>query len=198
MNIMAIGAHPDDVAIGCGGTLYTLKKKHDAVLHNYLVTNGEASSEHESRLEEQRDSDKELGIDHSWHLSFTDTDIDLVGLIDRLEKVIKDVEPDYIFTHYPEDTHQDHRIVSKATLSACRNRSNLLYYETISTLNFQPSLIVGIDKAMSFKLDAVASHVSQNISLGLSTYCRALAQIRAYRTGFSFVEAFVPHKFIWG
>ena len=127
----------------------------------------------------------------------TDTAIDLQDAIKCIEDVVGDVDPDVVFTHYGTDTHQDHRVVSDATLSACRNRGSVLHYESISSQNFAPSMFVNVGEFIETKCEAVASHTSQEARLELVDYVRTLAIHRAYRTPLNCVEGFLPWKFFW-
>ena len=121
MKILAIGAHPDDIEIGCGGTLLYFQKYHNATVSMLLLTRGEAGTEGAvDREAEQSAACQILGIDRRFCADLTDTAIDLQDAIKCIEDVVGDVDPDVVFTHYGEDTHQDHRVVSDATISACQ------------------------------------------------------------------------------
>lgn len=196
--ILAIGAHPDDIEIGCGGTLLHLKKQYGAAIHTLLMTCGEAATYPEQDREEEQDrAFRILGVEKRFFAGLADTQIEMRSALLFIEKVVDDVVPDYIFTHYKEDTHQDHRVVAEATLAACRNRSGLLFYESISTENFQPTLFVDVAETLAQKCEAVAAHTSQDARLGLVPYIQTLAAFRAYRTGTKAVEGFIPRKFLW-
>lgn len=198
MKILAIGAHPDDIEIGCGGTLLYLKKKYQAELHILVLTRGEASNDLSVNREwEQEEASRILGINKRLSAELPDTTIDLKDAITFIEGIIGNVEPDVVFTHYSEDTHQDHRVVAAATVSACKNRGNILYYESISSENFQPTLFVDITQTITKKCEAVQAHASQEKRLKLTDYVKTLAKYRAHRTDSDFVEGFIPRKFLW-
>lgn len=198
MKILAIGAHPDDIEIGCGGTLLYFQKYHNATVSMLLMTRGEAGTEASvDREAEQATACQILGIDRRFCAGLTDTAIGLQDAIEYIENVVGDVDPDVVFTHYGTDTHQDHRVVADATLSACRNRGSVLHYESISSQNFPPSMFVDVAEFIGTKGEAVASHASQEARLGLVDYVRTLATHRAYRTRLNYVEGFLPWKFLW-
>lgn len=199
LKILAIGAHPDDIEVGCGGTLLYLRQMHGASICNFVMTFGEANEDLRIRFEEQAASDKIIGVDETVYATLPDTEIPLKQAIDKIEKVMGQVNPDVIFTHSLADTHQDHRTLHDATISACRNRGNLLCYESFSTPAdcFSPSILVDIENVLDLKCDAIAAHVSQASRLNLVAYVRVLSEFRAHRTGYKHVEAFEPHKFIW-
>lgn len=199
MKILAIGAHPDDIEIGCGGTLLYFQKYHNATVSMLLMTRGEGGTAENSvdREAEQTAACQILGIDRQFYGDLTDTAIGLQDAIRCIEDVVGDVDPDVVFTHYGTDTHQDHRVVADATISACRNRGSVLHYESISSQNFPPSMFVDVAEFIGTKCEAVASHISQEARLGLVDYVRTLATHRAYRTPLSCVEGFLPWKFFW-
>ena len=198
MKILAIGAHPDDIEIGCGGTLLYLKAKYQAELHTLILTRGEASNDMPVDREwEQEESSRILGIDKRFSAGLPDTAIGLKAAIKFIEDIVGNVEPDVVFTHYGLDTHQDHRVVAEATVSACKNRGNILYYESISSENFQPTLFVDITQNIAQKCEAVQAHASQEKRLKLTDYVTVLAKYRAHRINGDFVEGFIPRKFLW-
>ena len=82
-------------------------------------------------------------------------------LITNIEYVLHQVKPDYIFVHYNEDTHQDHRVLAEATLSATRYIPNFLFYEGPTTVNFSPNVYIDIDETIDDKLILLQKHSSQ-------------------------------------
>jgi LmbE family N-acetylglucosaminyl deacetylase len=198
MKILAIGAHPDDVEIGCGGTLLYLKSVVNAEIHVLLMTRGtKGNCDVDSRKLEQEQACKILGVTRFYCPELPDTNITIKAAIDVIEELVNVVNPNYIWTHYKDDTHQDHRIVAEATISACRNRSNVLYYESFSSENFNPMLFVDIEGTLQSKCEVVAAHKTQEERLHLVDYVKMLAKQRAHRTGLKYVEGFIPRKFIW-
>lgn len=198
MKILAIGAHPDDVEIGCGGALLYFQKYHQATITLLLMTAGEAGfAQAVNRTQEQEDACQVMGIEKCFWGNCVDTALHLQDAINIIENVVGEVDPDFVFTHYGEDTHQDHRVLADATVSACRGRTNLLHYESISSQNFSPLMFVDIEEFVELKCKAIASHISQEEQLGLADYVRTLAQYRAYRTTLKHVEGFIPRKFVW-
>src|SRR5215469_3209595 len=126
MNILAIGAHPDDIELGCGGLLLKAAKQG----HNiwmYTLTRGEASGDSAQRTREQIEAAKFIGADILWIDEFEDSKIFLnVELISSIESAMEYSRADVIFTHAIGDTHHDHRAVGEATLEAGRYVPNIL------------------------------------------------------------------------
>jgi len=82
-------------------------------------------------------------------------------LIAAVEAVIRRVKPTLIFVNSPDDTHQDHRNLAQATVSATRYIPNFLFYEVPSTQNFAPNCYVDIQKVLDRKLACLEAHRSQ-------------------------------------
>ena len=103
------------------------------------MTGGGMGGSSSVRMKEQEDSREILGAEKIYWGGYEDThlvvDVDLIG---KLEAVIAEVKPDFIFCNFPDDTHQDHRHLSQATQSATRNSRNVLFYEGPTTSGFSP------------------------------------------------------------
>lgn len=128
LNILCLGAHCDDIEIGCGGTLLGLLNKY-AVDHIKWVT----FSSNEVREKESRESamfflqgasTKEIII-KNWKDGFLP--FYAIEVKDFFEELKKDFSPDIIFTHYRNDRHQDHRLISDMTWNTWRNHLILEY-----------------------------------------------------------------------
>jgi len=118
-------------------------------------------------------------------------------LISKIEKVIYDICPSFIFCHYPDDTHQDHRHLSQATQSAARNLRNVLFYEGPTTWGFNPQVFVDIGETLDRKIEALEAHKSQvtktNIEdLSIVEIARSSANFRGIQGRVKYGEAFSP------
>ncbi len=196
MNILAIGAHPDDIEYGCGGTLLKLKSK-GAKLNLLVMTKGEYGGKESVRKKEQEKVCKKLSAKLYWG-GLYDTKILLSKeLINLIENNIKKVSPDIIFIHYMEDTHQDHRNISQATITATRYVRNVLFYESPMSINFSPTVFMDIGDVLSKKISLLKTHRSQVYSTkikGLSIVegMTSCAIYRGYQTRVKYAEGFVP------
>ena len=116
MNILAIGAHPDDIELGCGGILLkSAKQGHNVFM--YILTRGAASGDPLQRTTEQREVARIIGARASWIDNFEDTKLSPnVDLINHIEQVIRMTKPDIVYTHPHGDTHHDHRAVWQSPL----------------------------------------------------------------------------------
>ena len=197
MRILAIGAHPDDVEFGCGGTLLKYARQgHEVFL--LVVTDGSKGGEEAIRRREQEAAARILRAVRLFRGEYPDTAIPLDReSIQRVERVIREVQPDFIFVHYQDDTHQDHRNLSVATITATRYTRNVLFFEGPTTQNFSPSVFVDIDTILEDKIAALQAHASQvhktNIEgLTILDVARASAHFRGIQGRVRNAEGFIP------
>jgi len=195
MKIMAIGAHPDDIEFGCGGTLYKYTTKgHQAYL--MIMTQGDQGGEPGVRAKEQENSQAILGIDRIYWSDYQDTKLVVdKEMINKIERVIAGVKPDFILTHFPDDTHQDHRHLAQATISATRYVQNVMFFEGPTTQNFTPNVYVDISATLETKIEALKAHHSQiektNIEdMSIIELARSTANFRGIQGRVKFAEAF--------
>jgi LmbE family N-acetylglucosaminyl deacetylase len=201
--ILAVGAHPDDVELGCAGTLALHKLNGDKV-YLLVLTKGEASGDVEVREKECRRAADILGVDGLFFGGLGDTNVhDGRETIDVIEKVIDEVNPDIIYAPTHKDTHQDHRNTGYATLSAGRRCRMILLYEGASTQrDFTPQVFVDIKKIFELKKKATRVFGSQlnnhRGGYGLAVKgIEGLAKYRGYQAGVDVAEAFEVGKFIF-
>ena len=161
MNVLAIGAHPDDIEYGCGGMLTKYAQKgHDVFL--FVASDGALGGEGTLRRQEQADSALIIGCRDVFWGDYPDTEIPLNReLIARIEVVIGEIQPAMIFVNSSDDTHQDHRHLAQCVTSATRYVPNFLLYEVPSTQNFVPNCYTDIAKVIDKKLAALEAHRSQ-------------------------------------
>lgn len=196
MKVLAIGSHPDDLEIGCGGTLARLASKGHRI-SLLVMTGGEKGGARGIRRVEQKRAASFLNASLYWG-GLRDTAIPLTKqLINRVERVIRQVQPDLTFTHFAGDTHQDHRKVSQATTTATRYLRNVLYYEVPTVYEFNPSVFVDITKELSQKEKLLRFHASQvhktNVpNLSIIESMHACAIFRGYQNRVKYAEGFVP------
>ncbi len=197
MKILAIGPHPDDIEIGCSGTLVKYKKKgHEIFL--MVMTEGGMGGKEGIRKKEQEASAKILGVKKIYWGGYQDTQIPVDSqTVTRLEKVLDEINPDMIFVNYMEDTHQDHRHLAKCTISATRNMRNLLFYEVPTTVNFNPNIFVSISSTYETKVGCLEAHASQisrtNIQgLSILDIARSFAIFRGTQGRVQLAEGFLP------
>ncbi len=195
MNILAIGAHPDDIEFGCGGTLLKYSEQGHKV-YMLVLSKGDKGGDPEVRQKEQENSARILKVGKLFFSDYLDTEIvQSQKLIIEIESFLKEVKPDFIFVQYFDDTHQDHRNLSESTISATRYIQNVLFYEGPTTQNFTPNVFVDITKVFDKKLECLNAHASQvsktNIEgLSIIEAAKSAAHFRGIQGRVRFAEAF--------
>jgi len=201
--VLAVGAHPDDVELGCGGSL-ALHKLNGCKVYVLVLTMGEASGDLETRKQECEKAAELLGIDRLFFGGLEDTKVsDGRETVDAIEKVVDEVKPDIIYAPTFKDTHQDHRNTGYAALSAGRRSKMILLYEGASTQrDFYPQVFVDLGKAFELKRRVIRVFGSQ-INKDRGGYRLAvkgiegLAKLRGYQAGLDVAEAFEVGRFIF-
>lgn len=159
--VMAIGAHPDDVEIGCGGTLLAHRQAGDRVVV-LTLSRGRKGGNAETRAEESARA--ALGLDAELMLAdLEDTRIsEGPETIAVISQAIALHGPSILYTHTLHDVHQDHRNVHRATLVAARGvRSIFCYQSPSSTIDFHPTCFVDISQQLDQKLAVLRVFESQ-------------------------------------
>ena len=197
--IVAVGAHPDDIELGCGGTLYKAVQRGSHVVAIFL-TRGEKSGAPEVRTRESIDALHVLGVDDVHFQDFPDTEIpgsfDAVNALERFE--VK-YNPDTVLAHTINDMHQDHRQVGWLAMSAFRNAPKILAYETprVRPGVFAPTYFVDITGAVEKKWESLKCHVSQRAKRYLAYESTVnLASFRGNQVGVREAEAYEVVKYV--
>ena len=129
LKVLCLGAHCDDIEIGCGATLMTLLEQYDDVdIHWQVFTSTPARKQEAIKGAEvfcngARNLHIEILEYRDGYLPYEGDAIKL-----SMEAVKKAVDPDLVFTHYRHDLHQDHRLISELSWNTFRNHL-LLEYE---------------------------------------------------------------------
>lgn len=160
-SILAIGAHPDDVELGCGASLAAHVARGDLV-HILTLCGGEAGGTVSDRAEEARRAAALIGATLTL-AQLADTQIsEGAETISIIEKCIREVQPQVIYTHSEKDGHQDHRNAFRATLVAARQVPSLMCYQAPSgTVQFAPTRFIEITPHLHKKQEAIAAYGSQ-------------------------------------
>ena len=216
MRILAIGAHPDDIELGCGGSLAFFRKTGHQT-YALVLTRGEASGDPSVREKECRQAAEAIGVDKLFFSSLADTKIsDGVDTVRAIEDVIDTVGPDLIFTHSSKDAHQDHRNTHLASMSAARYASRVLLYESPAAMrDFCPQAFIDISSTITLKLKAVQAFNSQSRKpyingqkrpndpcrdcekySQMSNAVAGLARYRGYQAGIELAEAFEVARYV--
>jgi LmbE family N-acetylglucosaminyl deacetylase len=199
MNVLAVGAHPDDIEFGCFGTLKQHRDKGDQVFELVLTT-GELGGVASVRKKEARAAARLIGATVAFG-SFPDGAVrDDHKTISFIESHIRETKADIVYTTSSTDRHQDHRYASLASVSASRFVNEVYEYETPSVVNtFSPKMYVDVTDGMDLKIAGLKCHVSQSKKRYLDYLAvTGLAKYRAYQAGMHdrMAEAFEVVRFI--
>jgi LmbE family N-acetylglucosaminyl deacetylase len=199
LSVLAVGAHPDDIELGCAATLLAHRARGDAVAM-LVMSRGELGPQDERpRLTEQEAAAEVLGAELYWG-DFRDSAIpDGCDAVDVIQDVMARVCPDVVYTHFSQDSHQDHRAVAATTLAAARRSTRVVCYEAPSSLAFAPTMFVDVANFLEGKLEALRAHTSQVLKNGLVDLeaIEAQARYRGFQARIRFAEAFVVERFLW-
>jgi N-acetylglucosamine malate deacetylase 1 len=219
MNILAIGAHPDDIEILCAGTLALYAKEgHNVVMAPFTCGDMGDLKIAPPELARIRRGESEaaasvIGARLLWpgvmdeHVFPNDVQRQL--MID----LIREADPDVIFTHSPDDYHPDHRYVSQLVFDsyfqkglphipsqsrpACRFGGTQIYYmDTIAGIGFHPTEYVDITSVIDTKRRMLRAHQSQFSSISelasrdIEQVMEIQARFRGLAGDCAFAEAF--------
>lgn len=162
-NILIVGAHPDDIELGCIGSLMKLKKEGKKIVY-LVMTNG---GNWEKKTYKDRVDEIKKALIH------IDVDEVIVGAIqdgylkhdpdtiDFLSNIIKKYSIDTVLCQYYKDTHQDHVNLGLNTLSIATSCKNLIFYESLTSTEFVPNYYIDISKYEIDKKNVLKEYVSQ-------------------------------------
>jgi LmbE family N-acetylglucosaminyl deacetylase len=196
-NVLAVGAHPDDIEMGCGASLLAHTAAGDRVTM-LVLTGGEEGPGTASRHDEQLSAAATLGASLRWGGLIDCTLTPDAATVRVIEAVVQETEADLIYVHAPEDSHQDHRAAAAATLSAARRLPRILHYQSPSTLSFNPTVFVDITAYLSGKLVALKAHASQVELSAMVEPDAVVASARHWgsQARIGYAEAFSPTRMV--
>src|SRR5713101_7943123 len=127
-SILCLGAHADDIEIGCGGTVLTLLARHPRLEVHWVVFSADATREQEARQSAELFL-RTAGVHTVTVQRFRDSFFPYIGADIKayFEELKRELSPDLIFTHYGADRHQDHRLIAELTWNTWRNHLVLEY-----------------------------------------------------------------------
>jgi LmbE family N-acetylglucosaminyl deacetylase len=215
MRVLAVGAHPDDLEILCGGTLAKYARRGDHV-SIAVTTNGEMGSSRHSRKEiaeirheEAAAAAKVIGADFYWMnypdeflFSTEQTSLEFLDLV-------RQARPDVIITHAPTDYHPDHRATGsilwdirvmttvpniKTKHPPCERIPEIFYMETLAGIDFVPQHYVDISECFTLKREMLACHKSQSTwleeqyKIGYLEMIEITSRYRGFQCGVKYAE----------
>jgi len=204
-HVLCLGAHADDIEIGCGGTLLALLAAHPSLSVTWVVFSASGERADEARqsaasflagagsrtvhIHEFRDG----FFPHEWP-----------RIKETFEQLKAELAPDLVFTHYGDDRHQDHRALAELTWNTFRDHLVLEYEIPKYDGDMgSPNVFVPLDETfVSRKIEALMAHFASQRAKRWFTedLFRALMRLRGMEcnaaTGHA--EAFYARKLVLG
>jgi len=126
--VLCLGAHADDIEIGCGGTLLKLMRDHPGLRVHWVVFSGDDRRAEEARASAERflqGAGRHTFTQHRFRDSYFPYEGEKIK--DAVHARAAEVSPDLVFTHRQDDSHQDHRVLAELTWCAFRDHAVLEY-----------------------------------------------------------------------
>lgn len=165
--VLAVGAHPDDVEIGCGGALLSHSQAGDRII--VLTLSQGTKHNAPTRVQESQRAAQILGADLIVGEGFESALSDGPETISRISQAVARYQPDVVYTHSYQDGHPDHRTAHLATLVAAHDVPSLLcFHSPSSTVDFHPTYFVDISAQVERKIQLLAAYQSQADRLSLA------------------------------
>ncbi|MFH0754198.1 MAG: PIG-L deacetylase family protein [Candidatus Omnitrophota bacterium] len=201
MNILAIGAHPDDIELGCAGTMLRYVQGGHKVYY-LIMSEGAEGGDARLRVKEQEDAARRTGVVRVFWGNCPDTQFHVTReMVSLIEGVCAQVRPDEVYVNFPQDSHQDHRALGKAVMSATRYIPRVLFYEDYTSLDFNPEIFVDISDVIEEKIEVIKLHHSQikrqhPSRLDILESVRAVAHFRGFQGKVRYAEGFRPLRYL--
>lgn len=198
LQILCLGAHSDDLEIGCGGALLRLLAERDAAVRWVVLgCSGQRATEATRSAESLLAGAKQKKIETH---SFRDGFFPYVGgeVKEIFEKVKGQFSPDLIFTHTRNDLHQDHRLINELTWNTFRDHL-ILEYEILKYDGDlgAPNLFVALDESV---VEKKVRHLMEFFATQREKHWfdeetfRGLLRLRGVEAGVRYAEAFYGRK----
>ncbi len=208
MNVLAIGAHFDDVELGCGGTLAKHARNGDQVYVFVATVSGfsnhynQAVRSSETALAEAKQAMKILGAKDLICGQFKTMEVEFVDALNvQILKLVDEKRIEKVYGHWVGDIHHDHQAVSRATLHSCRHVPRVLMYRSNwyhSTQDFRGNFYVDITATWDLKEEAILAHASEVERTGRRwlSFFKNEAENAGQRIGVKYAEVFELLKWL--
>jgi LmbE family N-acetylglucosaminyl deacetylase len=207
MNVLAIGAHYDDIELGCGGSLTKHVAEGDNVYSYVATVSGFAS--HDKKVIRSNEEAKMEGMAAMNILgvklicgTFNTLEVEFCDDLNvQIVKIVEENKIDLVYTHWIGDIHHDHQAVARAALHSCRHVPRMLMYRSNwyhSNLDFRGNFYVDITKYWRNKENAVKAHQSEMLRTGSSwiKFFKNEAESAGQRIGVKYAEVFEVVKWL--
>lgn len=208
MNVLAIGAHFDDVELGCGGTLAKHKANGDHVFvyiateSGYRAPDQRVIRDNDVARREGEEAVRILGADELICGRFKTFELEFIEALNtEILGIVESKKIEVVYTHWVGDIHHDHQALAKASLHSCRHVPRLLMYRSNwyhSPIDFRPSFFVDISDYWESKERAIRAHESEiaRTHERWIAFFRNEAEAAGQRMGVKLAEVFEPVKWL--
>ena len=224
MNVLAVGANPDDIEFLCAGTMAKYARRGDNISFSFITTGDKGSTELSKeemaaiRKNEAQEAAAVIGA-KLYPLGIPDGEAEVsLKLRRQLVEIIRKVKPAVIITQHPDDYMSDHVNTSRLVLDAdfwaavaafdgSPNQSSahtcippVYYMDTVAGIGFVPEEYVDITDVFDVKVEMLSKHKSQlaymmaRDGLDLVDYMTTAAKYRGYQCGVKYAEGFIRKK----
>lgn len=218
--VLVVVAHPDDEILGCGATLAKHIANGDKVTIVFVADGVSSREEEIESIQDRYSSTYEalsiLNCETPIFLNFPDNQLDgvvLLNIVQEIEKVIDDIQPNVIYTHHFGDLNIDHQITHKAVMTACRPQPSfcvkeIYSFETLSATHWQshsmsaffvPNYFIDISGFMQKKIQALQCYdIEMRDYPHARSYegIKSLATFRGSTIGIQYAESFCVERII--
>lgn len=208
MNVLAIGAHFDDVELGCGGALAKHVSKGDDVTVYVATASGFANHRNQEVRSnslahaEGEEAMKALGVKRLVCGAFKTLEIEFIDALNiEILRIIEDQKIELVYTHWIGDIHHDHQAVGRASLHSSRHVPRLLMYRSNwyhSPMEFHGNYYIDITDTWLKKREAIMAHASEVNRTGHKwiSFFENEAENAGQRIGCRYAEVFQVLKWI--
>ena len=201
LDILCLGAHCDDIEIGCGGTLLKLLDQYEINSIKWVVFTSNPTRKKEAincanKFLKNVENKSIVVLDHrDGFMPFN-----AIEIKESFEKIKSEITPDLIFTHFKNDMHQDHRLVNELTWNTWRNHM-ILEYEIPKydgDLD-KPNFFIGLDDdLLDMKIDYMLEDYKSQLGkhwFDRETF-KSLPRLRGMESAVKYAEAFYARKMV--
>ncbi|MCC7303026.1 MAG: PIG-L family deacetylase [Bacteroidia bacterium] len=207
MNILAIGAHFDDIELGCGGALARHVANGDTVIAYVATLSGYKNADNkvirpnEIALKEGQEAMRILGVELICG-TFNTLELEFAEPLNvQILRIVEERKIDRVYMHWTGDVHHDHISLAHASLHACRHVKRILMYRSNwyhSGKVFNGNYYIDITEHWEKKESSILAHESElgRVNKKWVSFFRNEAENAGQRIGVPLAEVFEVVKWI--
>jgi len=194
MTVLFVGAHPDDVESGCGGTMARYCDVSSVSVSTLCGKNSGLEFTDAEIEQELYRSLEVLGLKGTTYIhNYENTRLPeyAENIRHDLEDIKKDISPDRVFIPSLNSIHQDHLTVAMEALKAFRGRESIYSYEVLSEKCFIPNVYIDVSSTIDKKVEALKCYKTQSTRANMSgDIWTSLARVHGAKSSVKYAEAF--------